>query len=124
LMSAIKHEPFIEHSIGVVKERVRSIQHSLPFQTIQNINMTHMVFYAVKLLNYFLAKGGVSEIYGPKTIMSGNIINFKKFSHPFGSYCQVHEEKLPRNSLVSRTLRAISLGPSGNAQGGHKFFFP
>jgi hypothetical protein len=84
--------------------------------------MTHMVFYVVKLLNYFPAKGGVSEIYGPKTIMSGKIINFKKFSLPFGTYCQVHEEKLPRNSLADRTLEAVSLGPSGNAKGRHKFF--
>jgi hypothetical protein len=81
-----------------------------------------MVFYAVKLLNYFPAKGGVSEIYSPKTIMSGDIIDFKKFSLSFGSYCQVHEKKLPCNSLVNRTLGAISLGPSGNTQGGHKFF--
>ena len=44
--------------------------------------MTHMVFYVVKLLNYFPEKGGVSEIYGPKTIMSGKIINFKKFLFP------------------------------------------
>jgi hypothetical protein len=84
--------------------------------------MTHMVFYAVKLLNYFLAKGGVSEIYGPKTIMSGEITNLKKISLPFRTYCQVHEEKLPQNSLADRTLGAISLGPSGNAQGGHNFF--
>jgi hypothetical protein len=84
--------------------------------------MTHMVLYAVKLLTYFLAKGGVSEIYGPKTIMSGEIIDFKKFSLPFGTYCQVHEEKLPQNSLAERTLGAISLGPSGNAPGRHNFF--
>ncbi len=54
--------------------------------------------------------------------MSGKVLDFKKNSLPFCSYCQVHEEKLPRNSLVNRTLGAISLGPSGNAQGGHKFF--
>ncbi len=81
-----------------------------------------MVFYAVKLLNYFLVKGGVSEVYGPKAIMSGEVLDFKKFSLPFDSYCQVHEEKLPRNSLVNRTLGAISLGLSENAQGGHRFF--
>jgi hypothetical protein len=66
-----------------------------------------MVFYAVKLLNYFPVKGGVSEIYGPKAIMSGKVLDFTKFSLTFGSYCQVHEEKLPRNSLVNRTLEAI-----------------
>jgi hypothetical protein len=81
-----------------------------------------MVFYAVKLLNYFPVKGGVSEIYSPKAIMSGEVLDFKKISLPFGSYCQVHEEKLPCNSLVGRTLGAISLGPSGNAQGSHRFF--
>ncbi len=81
-----------------------------------------MVFYAVKLLYCYPAKGGVSEIYGPKTILSGKIINFKKFSLPFGTYCQVHEKKLPRNSVADRTLGAISLGPSGNAQCGHNFF--
>jgi hypothetical protein len=64
----------------------------------------------------------VSEIYGPKAVMSGEILDFKKISLPFGSYCQVHEEKLPRNSLASRTIGAISLGPSGNTQGGQKFF--
>jgi hypothetical protein len=79
-----------------------------------------MVFYAVKLLNYFPAKEGLSQIYSPKNFMSGKIINFKKFSLPFGTYCQVHEEKLPQNSLADRTLGAISLGPSGIAQGGHK----
>jgi hypothetical protein len=122
LTSANKHEPFIERRICVVKERVRLIRHSLPFQTIPKIILTHMVFYGVKLLNYFPAKGGVSEIYCPKTIMSGDIIIFKKFSLPFGSYCQVHEEKLLRNRLVNRTLGAISLGPSRNAQGGHNCF--
>ncbi len=95
LTSVNEHEPFIEHHICVVKERVWSIGHSVPFQTIQKIIMMHMVFYAVKLLNYFPEKRGVSEIYGPNSIMSGKIIDFKKFSLPFGTYCQVHEEKLP-----------------------------
>ena len=40
----------------------------------------------------------------------------------FGRYCQIHEEDQPRNSLKARTRGAISLGPSGNAQGGHKFY--
>ncbi len=98
------------------------IQHLLPFQTIPKVILTHMVFYVVKLLNYFPEKGCASEIYGPKAIMSGKVLDFKIFSLPFGSYCQVHEEKLPCNSLVNRTLGAISLGPSRNALGGHKFF--
>ncbi len=121
LTSANEHKPFIERGIRVVKERVWSIRHSIPFQTIPKIIMMHMVFYAVKLLNYFLAKGGVSEIYGPKTIMSGEIIDFKKFSLPFGTYCQVHEEKLPQNSLVTGPLEQFHWGLVGMPRAGINF---
>ena len=38
--------------------------------------LTHMVFYAVKLLNYFPVKDGVSKIYGPKAMMSGEVLDF------------------------------------------------
>jgi hypothetical protein len=40
----------------------------------------------------------------------------------FGGYCQIHEEDQPHNGMVARTQGAILLGPSGNSQGGHKFF--
>jgi hypothetical protein len=40
----------------------------------------------------------------------------------FGGYCQIHEEDQPRNGMVKRMQGAIMIGPSGNAQGGHKFF--
>jgi hypothetical protein len=54
--------------------------------------------------------------------MSDEIIDFKNFFLLIGTYCQVHEEKLPQNSLLYRTLGAISLEPSGNAQSRHNFF--
>ncbi len=41
-----------------------------------------MLFYAVKLLNYFPVKGGVSEIYGPNAIMSGKVLDLKKNLFP------------------------------------------
>ena len=40
---------------------------------------------------------------------------------PFGTYCQIHEEDGPQNSMAAQTQGAISLDLSGNAQGGHKF---
>ena len=55
-------------------------------------------------------------------IMSGERINYKRYCLPFGTYCQVHEEDSPRNSLAARTQGAISLGPSTNKQGGHHFY--
>ena len=122
LASANEHEPFVERRIRVVKERARAARHTLPFKTMPTKLVTHMVMYVVKLLNYFPAKGGVSDYYSPKAIMAGEIIHYKYYSMPFGTYCQVHENESPRNSLAARTQGAISLGPSSNAQGGHKFY--
>jgi hypothetical protein len=51
--------------------------------------------------------------------MSGETLNYKKhLSLQVGQYCQVHEEDTLRNSQSPRTKGAISLGPSGNLQGG------
>ncbi len=97
------------------------VRHSLPFTSIPIKMLTHMTFFVVKMLNHFPVKGGISSQYSPKTIMSGQTLNYKQCSLPFGSYCQVHEEDGPRNSLAARTQGAISLGPSSNRQGGQLF---
>jgi hypothetical protein len=82
----------------------------------------HIVLNVIKLLNFFPTKGGVSDTLSPKTIMSGETLDYKKhLSLQLGQYCQVHEEDNPRNSQIARTKGAISLGPSGNLQGGFKF---
>jgi hypothetical protein len=54
--------------------------------------------------------------------MSGETLDCKKhLSLQLGQYCQVHEEDNPCNSQITRNKGAISLGPSGNLQGGFKF---
>jgi hypothetical protein len=122
LTSASEHVPEIERRIRVVKERSRSLRHSLPFNRIPKLMTIHMVFIAVKLLNHFPPKGGISDTVSPKTIMTGETLAYKKhLSLQLGQYCQVHEEDTPRNSQLPRTQGAIYLGPSGNIQGGFKF---
>ena len=87
----------------------------------QAIDYTHCV-PDIKVLNFFPTKGGISDTLIPKTIMSGEILDYKKhLSLQIGQYCQVHEEDAPRKSQNTRTKGAISLGPSGNLQGGFKF---
>ena len=122
LTSANEHVPDIERRIRVVKERSCATRHGLPFQRIPQLMVTHMVLLVVKMLNYFPPKGGVSTHISPKKIMSGKTLDYKKhLSLSFGQYCQVHEEETPRNNQIARTKGAISLGPSGNSQGEHKF---
>jgi hypothetical protein len=122
LDSANEHVPQIEHQTWVVKEQCRATRHSLPFHTIPKLMTIHIVLNVVKLLNFFPMKGGVSDTLSPKTIMSGKTLDYKKhLSLQIGQYCQVHEEDNPHNSQITRTKGAISLGPSGNLQGGLKF---
>jgi hypothetical protein len=122
LTSANEHVPEIERRIRVVKERARSSRHSLPFNRIPRLLTIYIVFKAVKLLNYFPPKGGISDTVSPRTIMTGETLNYKtQLTLQIGQYCQVHEEFTPRNSQLPRTQGAICLGPSGNLQGGFKF---
>jgi hypothetical protein len=71
LASANEHVPEIERIIRVVKDRCRATRHSLPVETIPKLMTIHIVLNVVKLLNFF-------PIKGPKTIMSGEILDFKK----------------------------------------------
>ena len=122
LTSANEHVPEIERRIRVVKERARSSRHSLPFNRIPRLLTIYIVFKAVKLLNYFPPKGGISDIVSPKTLMTGETLNYSlQLTLQIGQYCQVHEELTPRNSQLPGTQGAICLGPSGNIQGGFKF---
>jgi hypothetical protein len=122
LASANEHVPDIERRIRVVKERCWETWHILPFETIPKLMTINIVLNVVKLLNFFPTKGGVFDTLSPKTIMSGETLDFKKnLSLQIVQYCQVHEEDTPRNSQVAHTKGAISLGQSGNLQGGFKF---
>jgi hypothetical protein len=84
--------------------------------------MIHILFHAVKLLNFFPTKGGILDTLSPKTIRSREMLDYKKHLRlQLRQCCQVHEEHTPCNSLRPRTKGTITLGPSGNLQGGFKF---
>jgi hypothetical protein len=78
LTSANEHVPEIKRRIRVVKELCRATRHSLPYERIPNLMTIHIVLNVVKLLNFFPTKGGVSDTLSPKTIMSGETLDFKK----------------------------------------------
>lgn len=122
LASASEHVPEPERRIRVVKERTRAGRHSVPFTCMPVVMTIHLVFGTTQMLNYFPTSTGISSTLSPKTIMSGETLDFKKHLQlPFGTYVQVHEDDTPRNSMAQRTRGAIALGPSGNIQGGYKF---
>lgn len=72
-------------------------------------------------LNAFTAAEGVSSAMSPREIVSGvGITAGKHCVIPYGAYAQVHENH--DNSMDSRTIGAIALRPTGNAQRGHYFY--
>ncbi len=121
LTSANEHVAEIEQKIRVIKERVREVIYSLPFNAIPQIMLTHAVLFVTKQLNLFPVKGGILAQFSPRQILSGETAEYRFCSMGFGQYCQIHKEDAPRNSMAARTKAGLSLGPSGNAQGGHKF---
>ena len=55
--------------------------------------------------------------------MPNTTLDFKKHcAIPFGSYCQVFQDNSPSNTPNKQTIAAICLGPTGNAQGGYKYY--
>ena len=100
----------------------RATCHDLPLQRTPNLLTTHILLTTVKMLNFFLKKGGILDSLIPNIIMSGESLDFKNnLCIQLGQYHQFQKEDIPRNSQAPRTNGEICLGPSGNLQGGYKF---
>ena len=74
LASANEHVPEIERKIQVIKERVRAVIYSIPFNSIPARMLIHAVLFVVKQLNLFPVKGGLLPKLSPKQIMSGEVV--------------------------------------------------
>jgi hypothetical protein len=91
----------------------------MPFNSIPAWMLIHAVLFEMKQLNIFPVKGGLLSMLSPKQIMSGEVVHYKLCAMDFGRYHQIHEKNQPQNNLAARTQGVMSLGSSGNAQGGH-----
>jgi len=107
LTSASEHDPEIERKHRVIKERARAVVYSMPVNAIPSLVMTHLVMFVAKALNIFPVKGGIPG-WSPKQIMTGEVMHYKYYCVPFGSYCQISKEDTPRNSMLARTEGAIA----------------
>ena len=121
VVSKQEHVPEMERFIRVIKERARSTFAMLPFERIPKKMLVAMVSNIIFYINAFPWPQGVSQILSPYTILEGMVLDFNlHFQVIFGEYAQTYEgtDNTPRE----RTIGAIALGPSGNIQGGVRFF--
>ena len=112
------HVREVERSIWTVKERVRCTTHNLPFKNYPKVLVTGCINYNIKRLNNLPADDGISDIMSPNTRVTGaqNLDYNKLVKLQFGDYVQVHQERQITNSYEPRSVGAIALYPSGNAQ--------
>jgi hypothetical protein len=116
-----EHVPEIERYIRTIKERVRSVYNSLPFKKIPQVMIAELVSYCNFWMNAFPKPDGISTTISPRTIITGRHVDYQKHCKiEFGEYVQTHEEH--DNTMRPRTIGAISLRPTGNAQGTHLFY--
>ena len=115
-----EHVGDVERYIRTVKERMRAIYNTMPFQRIPARLVIEMAKTAVFWLNAFPVAKGVSQELSPRTMLTGQQVDYKQHCrYQFGEYVQTHEEH--NNSMNPRTVGAIALRPVGNGQGSFDF---
>ena len=115
-----EHVGDVERYIRTLKEHVRGISNTIPFKRLTRNMAMELAKAVVYWLNSVPLNMGVSPTMSPRTIIMGQLLDYHKHCrYEFGEYVQTHEEH--DNTLLSRTVGAIALRPTGNQQGGYFF---
>ena len=81
------------------------------------------VYFVILWLNAFLVQSGISQTISPWELLLRWRLDYKKHCRVQpGTYCEVHDEPVPTNTMAQRTHKAIALGPTGNLQESEKFY--
>jgi hypothetical protein len=108
--------------IRLIKERGRGILNTLQFKKMPRLMLIELVYHVVLWLNAFPANSGVSETLSPREMVYRHKLDFAKHcKSPFRMYCEVHDEPVPKNTMVTCSTPAIVLGPTRNLQMTYKF---
>lgn len=107
----------------MIKERMRGIMGMLHFDYMPKRLKMEIIYFVVLWLNAFLAMTGVSQMHSLRELLVGWKLDYALHSKVLpGTYCEVHDEPLPSNSMTPCTHPCIACGPMGNLQGSVKFY--
>ena len=121
--AAKEHVSEAERSIRTIKECSRGIVGTLPFKHIPRWLKIEFIYFVVFWLNAFPAKTGVPTTFSPRELLMRWRLDYKKHCQVLpGSYCKVHNEPVPLNTMTPCTHECIACGPTGNFQGRVKFY--
>jgi hypothetical protein len=116
-MGRDKHMGDVERYVCTVKERMRATYNTLPFTHMPTRLVIEMAKQAMFWLHSaFPRADGVSDHMSPREIMTGQKLDYARHCRfEFGEYVKTHEEH--DSSMTPRTIGALALRPTGNAQG-------
>ncbi len=113
--AAKEHVSKAEHTIRTLKERTRGLLATLPFSHMPHWMKIKFVYFIVLWLNAFLVKSGILATYSPRELLLRWRLDYKKHCRVLpGTYCKVHDEPVPTNTMTWQTHECIALGPTGN----------
>jgi len=119
ICGANEHVPVVERSIRTIKDRTRCLCKSAPFTRYTKVMTVHAVLTAVRWINQFPSKGGISDTISPAKLLEGidsPDLNIKRIA--FGTYALVYVGT--QNNMNERSLPCIALSQS-NLSGGNYF---
>ena len=122
LSSPNEQVPEVERNIRLIKERLRSMLAGMPYSKIPTNFKRELILTCASMLNVIPREASVSNTLSPMELLTGRSLDYKKLCvlAP-GTYCLVHEEHLPRNSMRERATGAIAIGPTATLQGAYRF---
>jgi hypothetical protein len=106
-----QHVPPIERKIREVKERSRSVIHSLPY-TLTTALIVWLVFYCVRAVNMTIHTGGPTSV-SPRGAFLGVKTDYDRDCRvSFGDYVEA-TDPYSDNTMKARTQSCIALLPTG-----------
>ena len=118
-----EHEPFIEAFNKFLKERCRMCHSALPFLRMPRRITVELVYLQVYWINFFIPKDYIATTLSPGAIVNGQTYDYNVVCGPgsqFGTYVPTHEST--DNTMAPRTISAITLRPTANAQGSFYYY--
>eukprot|EP00804_Cyclotella_cryptica_P029617 CCRYP_019027-RA/>CCRYP_019027-RA protein AED:0.33 eAED:-0.47 QI:0/-1/0/1/-1/1/1/0/210 len=122
--AANEHVPEIERTVWTVKDRAQGVYNTLPFfEGLPKLMTIELIHFIVLWLNAFPVESGISTKFSPRELVQRHKLSVKiHCKTPFGTYCEVHDERDPLNAMKSRTHATICMGPTRNVQGSYKCY--
>ncbi len=113
--TAKEHVSKAEHTIRMLKERVRGLLAVQPFECIPKRVKIEFVYFIMLWLDAFPVITSISSKYLPQELLVRWRLDYKKHCRVLPrTYCEAHNKKGPSNSMEPRTHETIALGPTRN----------